>query len=142
MEKQKEMSTSRKKILVVDDELYVRKCLNAILSKLGHEVVCVKSAIDAVDTFQKIQPSQNPFKIAFVDLHLPEKLGGLKVCEKIREQDKDIQLILASGDTSNPIMLDYKMYGFNGILKKPFSISQVGQSIEELSKLNMIDMED
>lgn len=113
------------KVLVVDDEPYIRKCFESMLVKLGHEAVSARSASEGVQRFHEMQSNAKPFDLVFVDLHLPEKLGGVKLCDEIREVDKNVTIILASGDTANPVMQDYRKHGFDGILKKPFSLAQI-----------------
>ena len=71
-------STSRLHILVVDDELNVRKTLAISLETDGHTVVAVSNGEDAV-----AEAAHNHFDVAFVDLRLKNKSGSDLIPELI-----------------------------------------------------------
>ena len=57
-------------VLVVDDELNIRKTLAMSIETDGHTVVAVSNAADALD-----QAAKHSFDLAFVDLRLGPTLG-------------------------------------------------------------------
>jgi len=133
LEKRKQARPDSRKVLVVDDDQHIRKCLHTMLTKLGYEVSSVRNCFDAVTSFQEMQASDTPFRVVFIDLHLPEKLAGAGLCKQLRQSDQNVQIILSSGDTHNPVMVHYKRYGFDGVLHKPFNMHRI---VEALAGLN------
>src|SRR5580698_7456957 len=65
------VSPSRLNIIVVDDEINIRKTLAISLETDGHHVVAVSNGEDAL-----IEAAHNHFDAAFVDLRLNKKSGS------------------------------------------------------------------
>ena len=71
-----------KKILVVEDDNFLRRDLKEILEKNGYEVVAaatVAEAVHYVDIYEDIE-------LYLVDIWLPDG-EGFMVCEKIRKRN-------------------------------------------------------
>jgi len=68
-------------ILIVEDNLLMRKILGGHLSDLGHTVVAVENGRQAVELLER-----KHFSIVITDLVMPE-MGGLELCRIIRERD-------------------------------------------------------
>ena len=67
------------KILVVDDEQSMREFLEILLSKEGHEVICVDSGEPAV---QRSRENED-FDLVITDLKMP-RVGGIEVLESFK----------------------------------------------------------
>ncbi len=72
------------------------------------------------------------FDLIIMDLTIPGGLGGKKTIKLLRQIDSTIKVIVSSGYSDDPIMANYKDYGFNAVLPKPYSISQLKQTISKL----------
>ena len=80
-----------KKVLVVEDERRLREMLMISIREMGLEPTGAASAEVALRTLD-----QSSFAIVMVDLNLPG-LGGLELCEVIRERWGATQLIILTG---------------------------------------------
>jgi CheY-like chemotaxis protein len=49
-------------------------------------------------------------------------MGGKEAIVRIIEADPEVNAIVCSGYSNDPVMADHKDYGFNGVLPKPFNI--------------------
>ena len=67
------------RILAVDDDPLVRRCISRILVNAGHEVVPAGHGADALQI-----ASDRAFDVALVDFHLPF-IDGLEVLQRLRE---------------------------------------------------------
>lgn len=67
------------KILVVDDEISIRRLLETRLSMFGYEVVTAADGIEAVNIFR-----DRVFDLVVLDVMLP-KLDGYGVCQELRK---------------------------------------------------------
>jgi DNA-binding NarL/FixJ family response regulator len=67
-------------------------------------------------------------------LTIPGGMGGLETFGALREIDPGVKAIVCSGYSQDTIMSSYMEYGFSGILKKPFDLSQVSQVVEALQR--------
>lgn len=75
------------RILVVDDERAIRELLRCVLELEGHEVVVASNGLEALAFLAE---ARLPW-VVLMDVMMP-RLGGIEVCEALRETDA-----LASG---------------------------------------------
>lgn len=78
------------KILLVEDEKNMRTLLSSYLQKNGFFVCSFESPISALNELEK-----NSYDLAILDIGLPE-LDGLELCEKIRQKNSKIPIIMSS----------------------------------------------
>jgi CheY-like chemotaxis protein len=114
-----------KKILVVDDEDYLRELMQKLLSKLGYEVDAVESAEDAFALLER-----NKFPVIITDLIMLE-MDGVEFCRRIRETDDKTVVIALTGHTDLYDIDKLKEAGFDNHLTKPFKIEIIRQAIQE-----------
>ncbi len=114
------------KILVVDDEEYVRDILYEMLSYMGHDVLVSESSDKALELLNK-DPTVD---IVITDYRMP-KMTGLELIKKIREKKKDIKIILSSGYTEDDLegVKEERNLLF---LQKPYNMETLRKVIEKL----------
>jgi PAS domain S-box-containing protein len=115
------------RILVMDDEPLVLELIGNLLRHLGYEPVLTKDDREALDAYRSFRASASPFAVVIVDLTIPGGRGGRDVAADILAIDPDQTLVVASGYSNDPIMSDYRNYGFRGRLVKPFTIQNLSQ---------------
>jgi two-component system, cell cycle sensor histidine kinase and response regulator CckA len=52
--------------------------------------------------------------------------------ERLMEIDKDVMGIVSSGYCNDPILSNYRDYGFSGIVNKPYSPDALGAVLHDL----------
>ena len=120
------------KILLMDDDVQVLKVMEKLLSRLGFQVQCSKDGAQAFELFCGAIEDGTPFNLVILDLTIQGGLGGKATMEAIRQVDPEVQAIVASGYSENPVMSEYRKYGFNAVAKKPFQIDELIQIIHSL----------
>lgn len=125
----KENSPLTGNILVMDDDPFLRPMIKKMLEHLGLSAVCVHDGDTAITEFIKAQNSENPFKAVIMDLTISGGMGGVSASRRIREIDESIPLIVASGYCDDPVIADYKCYGFSERLLKPFTLDDLRKAI-------------
>jgi len=85
---------NRSRILVVDDELTVRKSIQKRLEKEGYEVTSADNAKDALQLFQ-----ENSFDTVISDIRM-EEMDGLELLQRLQDQRRDIPIIMVTGAPS------------------------------------------
>lgn len=105
---------NRKKnvILIAEDDDFIRKTLNKILSK-NAQVFEVNDGQDVTSAYKKYNPD-----ITILDIHMPNK-SGLKLMGELYEQDYDAFIIVSSADSVKENVLDVISSGAAGFLAKP-----------------------
>jgi signal transduction histidine kinase/CheY-like chemotaxis protein len=122
------------KILVVDDEEYVRELLRDILEHEGCEVVLADGGHEALALFEVTN-----FDAVFTDVGLPG-MSGWELARAIRERDRLLPLAVVTGWGEAVGSNEQKAAEVNWVVAKPFTIdriieiaSQVSQRREEVS---------
>ena len=103
---------SRKRILVVDDDLQVLKLLACILRDLGH---CVLQAKDGVEALRLAE--REPVDILVTDLGMPQ--DGLELIRRLRADPclRHIPIIATTGGAKGN---EAALAGADTVLRKPF----------------------
>ena len=119
-------------ILIVDDDPYYLDIISAVLSKLGdHKIILASTGFDA--GAQVVD--HNPYLI-ILDIHLSD-MDGRMVCERVksRPETRTPRILAISGYIEDDEVDSLKRYGFDGYLKKPFSVEVLGERVQELMRL-------
>lgn len=124
--------TNRRRVLVMDDERFVREFVLALLEQLGYEAVATKDGDELVEEFRAAARIKKPYHAVITDLLVPEGMGGETIPEKLRKYDAGVKIIVTSGFSNHPALLRYKEYGFDGALSKPFRAESLKQTLEAL----------
>jgi CheY-like chemotaxis protein len=122
----------RGKLLLLDDDPTIQRTLSLILMKLGFQVEIAKDGHEAISKYSKAFKSNNQFTLVIMDLTIPGGMGGKEAIEKLKELDSDVKAIVSSGYSNDPIMANYKKYGFCGVLSKPYTVNQLKTLLQQL----------
>ncbi|MCK4907107.1 MAG: response regulator, partial [Spirochaetes bacterium] len=129
---EKNISTGKEKILVMDDEKIVRDVIISMLKHLGYNANGSEDGNEAIMLYKKAMKANSPFDIVIMDLTIPGKMGGKKAVKKLLEIDPSARVIVSSGYSNDPIMANYKQYGFKGFITKPYKIEELSEILHEV----------
>ena len=118
-------------ILIMDDEHYIRDVISQMLAQMGYSVKAVADGSHAIEAYQQSMQNDSPFDVVILDLTVPGKMGGRETIRKLLEIDKNVNAIVASGYSSDSVMSDYRRYGFNAALKKPFTFHELSAAVNQ-----------
>jgi len=121
------LATGRGKILFMDDQESLRDMVGEMLVYLGYEVVFAREGDEAVELYRKAKESGRDFDAVILDLTIPGGTGGKEAVQKLREIDPGVKAIVSSGYSYDPVMSEYKKYGFNGVVVKPYEIGELSK---------------
>jgi len=127
-----EASRGGRRVLVMDDEEDIRKVTQAILEEVGYTVESVENGSDAVDLYLQRKEEGAPFSAVILDLTIPGGVGGKEVIEKLIRIDPEIKAIVSSGYSTDPIMANYRDYGFCAVLIKPYRTQDMIRILQEM----------
>jgi two-component system cell cycle sensor histidine kinase/response regulator CckA len=67
-----------------------------------------------------------------LDLTIPGGMGGKETIKGLLEIDPQVKAIVSSGYSSDPVISEYKDYGFRGVVSKPYSIEQLAETLHKV----------
>jgi CheY-like chemotaxis protein len=113
-----------KRILVVDDEEGIRLLYKEELEEEGYEIELAEDGEEALEKLKKSKPD-----VVTLDLKMPG-IGGLKVLEQIRKEDKDLPVVIctAYGDYKR----DLATWASDAYVVKSSDLSELKQVIKKL----------
>jgi len=117
------------RILLMDDHQGVRDVVGDMLIDLGYEVEFAEEGDEAVKMYEKAKESGKPFDAVILDLTVPGGMGGEEAIQKLREIDPEVKAIVSSGYSNDPMMSEYKKYGFSGMVAKPYAIKELSEAL-------------
>lgn len=120
------------KILFMDDEAPLREFMHATLTHLGYDIVCSADGAAAVKEYRDAVARGQPFDVAILDLTVRDGLGGQEAVAELRRIDPDILAIVSSGYSNDPVMSNFKAYGFAACIAKPFQTEVLSKLIAGL----------
>ncbi len=120
------------RILVLDDEPFVRDLLFQMLTRLGYEVETVADGADALEVHAAAREAGSPFDTLIMDLTIPGGMGGKETMEHLLQIDPHVRAIVSSGYSQDPVMADPTGYGFVATLGKPFDSRALEQVLQQV----------
>ena len=120
------------KILIMDDEKFIRDLAGELLKNLGYRVVAAKDGHEAVQRYEEALAEGKPFDVVLMDLTVPGGMGGVEALKRLQDLDPTVKAIVSSGYSNDPIMADYKRFGFAAVLPKPYDGKQLSGKLDDL----------
>jgi CheY-like chemotaxis protein len=119
-------STPRGTILVAEDEEAMARLLERILTERGHRVLVARDGEEAVKLFGHYKRQVD---VVLLDIGLP-KLAGWDVVAKIRDENPNANVVVASGYIEPAVK--YKMYqlGVKDFIYKPYISDHVVETLQ------------
>lgn len=113
----------KNKILVVEDNDFVRMQIAKFLRDDGYEVV---ESTDGDDAMVKLDKS---IEMAIVDVRM-EPVDGFEFVRSMRSFDMDIPVILATGDDNPDLLNEASALRIVAVLKKPVEKDRLLTTVE------------
>jgi signal transduction histidine kinase/ActR/RegA family two-component response regulator len=117
----------RPMILVVDDELAIRRWVSRILRARGYDVVDVEDAASALEVLR--DPGRRP-ALAMLDIVMPG-VNGTRLAEEIERQWPATRLLFVSGFVGSTSIRAAAIVSRVPILRKPFTPEQVIAAVRD-----------
>jgi two-component system cell cycle sensor histidine kinase/response regulator CckA len=131
-EAQPEALEGHGRILVMDDEEIVRGVLGRILERFGYEAAFSRDGMEAIDTYRAAMESGNPFDAVIMDLTVTGGMGGRDAIELLRLVDPNVVAIVSSGYSDDFVMSEYRKYGFDGVIAKPYRADELSEVLAKV----------
>ncbi|MBW1903143.1 MAG: response regulator [Deltaproteobacteria bacterium] len=116
-----------KKVLVIDDEAYIRRVLEVKLKKYGYQVMLAKNGQEGFDMIQQQQP-----EIVISDINMPV-MDGKTLCEKtngLKQKRPFLTIIITARIMPEDREWVVKMHD-TLFMEKPFSPARIAECIKQ-----------
>ena len=127
---EQEKKDGKKRVLFVEDEQFVGRLCERVLTSEGYEVDYVQDGRSAVEAANK-----NKYDICVSDIRLPG-LTGIQMFELIKANNPQLALhmIFITGDTMNPSIQQFLQESGMPCLVKPFTPSDLIAAVKVIIK--------
>src|SRR2546430_6069444 len=116
-------------VTVVDDDLGMCRLLRSFLSERGYQAVTTVNAEDALQRYHADRPAA-----IILDVTLPGCMDGLEALAAFRKIDRDVPVIMLSGDLRTPTVVQAMKLGASDFIGKPFKDSELETSLANALK--------
>ena len=113
----------------MDDDEEIRQTTGDVLKRLGYMVEFAGDGSRTIDLYREAREAGTPFDAVIMDLTIPGGMGGDEALKRLQTIDPNIRAILSSGHMNNPIVIEYRKYGFSGLVPKPYRIDDLGEIV-------------
>lgn len=113
-----------KRILLVEDDEFVRSLMEAQLETLGYEVVGLPAAADAIAELA----THRTVHLLMTDVMMPGELDGLELAAHVRERWPALPILFASGNPANAA--EARTHGAPHLLK-PYRLDELERKLAE-----------
>lgn len=129
-----EHKSDNKRLLIMDDDETVLIPLYEMLTDSGYAVKLARNGDEAVLLYTQSLKEGQKFDAVILDLIIKGGLGGVETIKKILELDREAAAIVSSGYSDDPVMAEYKKYGFKGFLAKPYHSHEIEELLARIIK--------
>jgi PAS domain S-box-containing protein len=108
-------------ILLVDDEESLCDIGSQLLTRAGYTVLTATNARDALDLYGN---QRGDISLVIMDLIMPE-MGGKECFQELVNINPQVRVILSSGFLSDGTTEEARVFGFRGLVEKPYNMRQL-----------------
>lgn len=122
----------KKTVLVIDDDDDVLFLIGYALKRLGIETECVTTGAEGLKRYRRKIEEHSPFAAVIADLGLPGGLGALELIAPLLSLDPVAKVFVTSGYSDDPVLTNFRAFGFSGALPKPITIETLRDMVVPL----------
>lgn len=121
----------RPRILIVDDEEFIREMIAEMLEPFDYEIVHAYDGVDALD-----KAAAKPPDVILLDVTMP-RLDGFGVLKRIKEDEttRIIPVVMITALNELPLRLQAIEWGVDDFLGKPVDITELRVRVKSLLKV-------
>lgn len=120
--------TKKHKLLVIDDNEWVRDTLKQLLVMSGYQV---DVADDGEMGFNKVKSKR--YDVVLTDIQMPQ-VDGIELLKQIKEYDAGLPVIMITGFPTVDTAIQAMRQGASDFITKPFRYEQVSMIVDKLVK--------
>lgn len=116
------------RVFIVDEDIQVREFLYELISEVGFFALTLPGGRQALERLKNERPS-----LIIID-HASGEYSGISLAQKIREFDKDVQIIMLGAEPQEALAPQIKETNISAYLKKDFKDPEIIKAILSVLK--------
>jgi len=124
------------RILLLDDDEMVREVTGEMLESLGYKADLAASEGEAIERFNRARTDGAPYDAVILDLTIPGGPGGQAVLSHLLTIDPHVRAIVSSGYARDPVLANFRDYGFAAVVTKPFTARELGAALASVLEVS------
>lgn len=125
--------TSHMSVLYVEDDADIRDTVEDYLIKLFHNIKIAEDGLIGLQAYQS-----KSYDLILTDIMMPN-MNGLEMSKKIREINKDQEIIIMSAYTDVEYFTQSILIGISGYIIKPMNLEQMNEALyRSVVKINAL----
>jgi DNA-binding response OmpR family regulator/two-component sensor histidine kinase len=123
-------ASGRGTILVIDDELFVRRAAQGALERRGYRVLVAPGCDEAVRTLER---EGNTVDLVLLDWAMPDK-NGEETLSILKQMYPDLPVVLSSGYNQSEAAQYFPVLA--GFIQKPYTVDQIAEAVRKAMDLS------
>jgi CheY-like chemotaxis protein len=115
-------------ILVVEDDVALRKLARGVLEEYGYEVLDAGSVTEALGTWKQ---HRERIQLLFTDIVLPDGMSGWKLAAHLRSDSPDLKVVFSTGFDLQCVQRHASHQPDTVLLHKPYPVQSLVCTIRE-----------
>lgn len=116
------------KILVIDDNEWIRDTLKQLLAMSGYQVDVADNGVAGLNKIKS-----KSYDVVLTDIQMPE-VDGIELLKQIKEYDSTLPVVMITGFPTVDTAIQSMRQGASDFLTKPFRYEQVSMVVDKLVK--------
>ena len=120
------MNLTKKRILIIEDDLHIAEGLKLNLILKGYDVIVASDGVSGIHQWKKSRPD-----LIVLDIMLP-LIDGLSILKSIRLEDERLPILILSAKAASDDKIRGLSFGTDDYLAKPFNLEEFLLRVERL----------
>ncbi|MBI5487207.1 MAG: PAS domain S-box protein [Deltaproteobacteria bacterium] len=120
------------RVLLMDDDRSLLQPTASLLRHNGFEVETAGGGEEAVELFRRRRAEGCGHDVVIVDLTVAGGMGGDECRRRLLEIDPAAKVVISSGYSNDPLLVNYRKHGFAAAVAKPFRVQELVETIDKL----------
>jgi DNA-binding response OmpR family regulator len=113
------------KVLVVDDEVFIRELVEEYLALHGYQVFTAAGGREAIEKFEAESP-----EVILLDIRMPG-MSGIEALRKIKDTGRNVFVVMLSAFGDFETVQEALRAGANCYMEKPFALERLNRTLKE-----------
>jgi len=122
------------RVILMDDEAIILELAASMLSMAGFEVETTLNGEQAVALYSHDLTEGRAADVLIMDLTIPGAMGGREAAQEILRLNPEARIIVSSGYSNDPVMANYRDYGFCAAIAKPYRQQDLSEAVRKVMR--------